>query len=100
MSEKFLMEEWMSMRLPNHSYSKVNYIIYDIMLDAPGRRQVIISTNAGILWIGVIWTYFNVVLIEIHIFSFKKIHLKMSYEKWRPFCLGVNVLIPYQRTLR
>ena len=31
-------------------------------------------------------------LIEIHIFSFKKIHLKMSSGKWRPFCLGLNVL--------
>ena len=30
-------------------------------------------------------------LTEIHIFSFKKIHFKMS-GKWRPFCLGLNVL--------
>ena len=30
--------------------------------------------------------------IEIHTFSLKKIHLKMSSGKWRPFCLGLNVL--------
>ena len=31
-------------------------------------------------------------LIEIHTFSFKKIHLKISSGKWRPLCLGLNVL--------
>ena len=30
--------------------------------------------------------------IEIHTFSFKKIHLKISSAKWRPFYLGLNVL--------
>ena len=25
-------------------------------------------------------------------FSFKKMHWKMSFVKWRPFCLGLNVL--------
>ena len=30
--------------------------------------------------------------IEIYIFSFKKIHLKMSSGKCRSFCLGLNVL--------
>ena len=29
---------------------------------------------------------------EIQIFSFKKIDLKMSSGKWRPFCLGFNML--------
>ena len=33
------------------------------------------------------------ILIEIHIFSFKKMYLKMSSAKWRPLCLGLNVLI-------
>ena len=28
----------------------------------------------------------------MHIFSFKKMHLKMSPGKWRPFCIGLNVL--------
>ena len=60
---------------------------------SPGRRQAIIWTNAGILLIGPLGTNSNEIFIEIHIFSFKKIHLKMSSGKWRPFCLGLNVLI-------
>ena len=60
---------------------------------SPGRRQAIIWTNAGILLIGPLGTNFSEMLIEIHTFSFKKIHLKMSSGKWRPFCLGLNVLM-------
>ena len=59
---------------------------------SPGRRQAIIWTNAGILLIGPLGTKFNEFSIEIHTFSFKKMHLKMSSAKWRPFCLGLNVL--------
>ena len=57
-----------------------------------GRRQAIIWTNAGILLIGPRGTNFSEILIGIHTFSFKKIHLKMSSAKWRSFCLGLNVL--------
>ena len=39
-------------------------------------------------------TNFTEILVEIHAFSFKKMHLKMSSGKWRPFCLGLNVLTP------
>ena len=60
---------------------------------SPGRRQAIIWTSAGILLIGPLGTNFNEILIEIHVFSFKKMHLKMSSAKWRPFCLGLNVLM-------
>ena len=59
---------------------------------SPDRRQAIIWTNAGILLIGPLETNFSEILIEIHTFSFKKMHLKMSSGKWRPFCLGLNVL--------
>ena len=59
---------------------------------SPGRRQAIIWTNAGILLIGPFGTNFSEILIGIQTFSFKKIHLKMSSAKWRPFCLGLNVL--------
>ena len=59
---------------------------------SPGRRQAIIWTNAGILLIGPLGTNFNEILIEIHPFSFTKMHLKISSAKWRPFCLGHNVL--------
>ena len=59
---------------------------------SPGRRQAINWTNVGILLIGPLWSNFSETFIEIHTFSFKKIHLKMSSGKWRPFCLGLNVL--------
>ena len=60
---------------------------------SPGRRQAIISTNAGILLIGTFGTNFNEILSEMNTFSFKKMHLKMSSAKWRPFCLNLNMLM-------
>ena len=57
---------------------------------SPGRRQAIIWTIAGILLIGPLGTNFSEILIGIQIFSFKKMHLKMSSAKWRPFCLGLS----------
>ena len=59
---------------------------------SPGQCQAITWTNAGILLIGPLGTNFSGILSEIHTFSFKRIHLKMSSCKWRPFCLGLNVL--------
>ena len=59
---------------------------------SPGRLQAIIWTNAGILLIEPLGTKFNEILIGIQIFSFTKMLLKMSSAKWRPFCLGLNVL--------
>ena len=59
---------------------------------SPGRRQAIIWSNAGILLIGAWGTNFSEILIGIHTFSFNKMRLKMSSAKWRPFCLGLNVL--------
>ena len=59
---------------------------------SPGRCQAIILTNAGILLIWPLGTNFSGILIEIDIFLLKKKHLKMSSAKWRPFCLGLNVL--------
>ena len=46
----------------------------------PGRHQAIIWTSAGILLIGPLGTKFNEILIVIHIFLFKKMHLKGSSE--------------------
>ena len=63
---------------------------------SPGPRQAIIWTNAGILLIGPSGTNFSEIEIEIHTFSFKEMHSKMSSGKWRPFCLGLNVLNPEQ----
>ena len=48
--------------------------------------------NAGILLIGPLGTNFSEIQIGIQIFSYKKMHLRMSSVKWRPFCLGLNVL--------
>ena len=64
---------------------------------SPGRRQAIIWTNAKILLIGPLWTNFSEILIEIPIFSFKKMRLKESSAKWRPCCLGLNVLMNFSQ---
>ena len=66
---------------------------------SPGRRQAIIWTNAGILLIGPLGTNFSEIWIEIDTFTFKKMHLKMSSGKWRPFCLGLNVLTKTEVTV-
>ena len=71
--------------------SKLTIIASDNGL-SPGRRQTIIWNNAGILSIGFLGTNFSEILIEILTFSFKKMPLKVSSAKWRPFCLGLNVL--------
>ena len=57
---------------------------------SPGRRKAIIWTNAGILSIGPLGTNFSEILIEIYIFSFKKIHLKgkMAAILSRPQCVN------------
>ena len=60
---------------------------------SPRRHQAIIWTNAGILLIGPLGTNFSEILIELNTFQFKKMHLQMPSGKWRPFCLGLNVLI-------
>ena len=59
---------------------------------SPGRRQAIISTNAGILLTRTLGTNFSEILSEIHTFSFKKRPLKMTSGEWWPVCLGLNVL--------
>ena len=71
--------------------SKLTTIVSDNGL-APTRQQAIIWTNAGILLIWPLGTNFSEILFEIHTFSLKKMQLKMSSGKWRPFCLGRNVL--------
>ena len=70
--------------------SKLTIIASDNGL-SPGRRQAIIWNNARILSIGLFRTKFSKILIEILTFSFKKMRLKVSCAKWRPFCLGLNV---------
>ena len=60
---------------------------------SPVKRQVIIRTNAGMLLNGPLRTIFSEILSKIYTFNFKKMHLNISSAKWRPFCLGLNVLI-------
>ena len=79
-------------RVTHICVSKLNLIGSDNGL-SPSRRQAIIRTNAGILLIGTLRTNFAEILSEIRTFSFKKMHLKMSAGRWRPFCLGLNVLL-------
>ena len=63
---------------------------------SPSRRQAIIWTNAGILLIRPLGTNFSEILIEIHTFSFKKMHLKkVICEKAailsRPQCVKLTI---------
>ena len=51
--------------------------------------QSVIWTNVGILLVGPLRTNSSKIVNEIHMFSFKKIRLKMSFGKCRPFCLNV-----------
>ena len=78
-------------RVTHICVSKLTSIASDNGL-SPGRRQAIIWNNAGILLIGPLGTNFSEISIEIQIFCLKKIHLKKSSAKCRPFCLSLNVL--------
>ena len=84
-------------RVTHICLSKLTIIDSDNGL-SPERRQAIIWTNAGILLIGPLWTNFSEILIQILTFSFKKMRLKVSFAKWRPFCLGLNVLMWLKRS--
>ena len=62
----------------------LNIIVSDNGL-SPGWHQAIIWTNSGILLIGPLGRNFSGILSEIHIFSFQKMCLKMSSEKFGHF---------------
>ena len=49
--------------------------------------------NLSLSLSGPLGTNFSEILIKIYRVSSKKMHLKMSSGKWRPFCFGLNVLI-------
>ena len=59
---------------------------------SPCRRQFIIWTNGEILFMRPSGTEFSEISIKIQTFSLKKMYLKMSSGKYRPFCLVPNVL--------
>ena len=78
-------------RVTHICVSKLTIIGWDNGL-SPDRHQAIIWTNAGTLLMRTLGTNFSEILIESHSFSFKKMHKKMSSGKWRPSCLGLDVL--------
>ena len=86
---RFVLTHWG--RVTHICVSKLTIIGSDNGL-SPDRRQAIIWTNAGLLLIGPLGTNVSEILIEILTFSFKKMRLKVSSAKRRPFCLGLNVL--------
>ena len=73
---------------------------------SPERRQAIIWIISKISLIGTLRTNFSQILSEIHTFSLKKMHLKMSSAKWRQFYLGLNVIpemycrVPFRYPIR
>ena len=79
-------------RVTHKCVSKITIIGSDNGL-SPGQRQAIIWNNAGILLIRPLGTNFSEIFIGVQTFSFKKMDMKMSSEKWRPFRLGLNGLI-------
>ena len=67
---------------------------------APGRRQAIIWTNAGILLIGPLETNFSEISIEIKIFSLTNLRLKVLSAKVtailsRPQCVNNEKSFPH-----
>ena len=65
---------------------------------SPGRRRVIISTNAGILLIWPLGTNFSEIYIKIRTFPFKKMRLKcvvceMATILSRPQCVNYGEVI-------
>ena len=59
---------------------------------SPEWHQAIVWTNAGILLIGILGTNVTEISSEIHTFSLKKMHLKMSSAEWHLFRLSLNEL--------
>ena len=59
----------------------------------PSQHHAIIRTNAVILLIGPLGTNLCAILIKIHIFSFKKRHLKMSSGKWQAILSPLQCVI-------
>ena len=78
-------------RVTHICVGKLTIIGSDNGLSPDGRCQSIIWANAGILLIGHLATIISEISIGIQTLSFKKLHLKILYAKWRPFCLGISV---------
>ena len=78
-----LLDTWVNShwgRVTHICLNEITFIGSDNGL-SPGGRQAIILTNVGMLLIGPLGTNFSQLLIEIHIFLFKRMHLKMLSGK-------------------
>ena len=75
-----------------HMYVKKLTIIGSVNGLLLSRHQAIIWTSARILLIRTLGRNLNEIFSEIHTFSLKKMHMKMSSAKWWPSCPGLNVL--------
>ena len=82
-----------SLRLSD-AYASVNLpsLVQIMACRLTGAKPLSEPLLKGILLIGPLGTNLCEILIANHIFSFTKVHFKMSSGKWRPFCLGLNVL--------
>ena len=89
-NERLLQRFYHGGRVTHICVNKLIIISSDNCL-SPDRRQSIIWTNAGILLIGLLGTNFSEIIIKIH--TFKRVYLKSSSAKWRPFYLGPCVFI-------
>ena len=93
-NEVILRKVWLTRGWVMHKcISKLTIIGSDNGL-SPGRRQAIIWTNVGLLSTGHLDTNFREILIEIYIFLFRKMHLKMSSRNLWPCCVRLNSLVP------
>ena len=95
-------------RLDTHIWLSVgcNFSIHDLVAKSVwidrhwnrGKTEWIVKTHWGrlahicISKPTISWTNFSEVLTKIQTVSFKKMHLKISYAKWWPYRLGLNVL--------
>ena len=57
------------------------------------RHQEVTPVQAGLLSTGPQGRYFSEISNEFRWFSFRKMHLNISFAKWRPFCLGLGLYI-------
>ena len=65
------------------------------LFNSSGPSDTYASADAGTLLLGTIRTKISEILTKIKMFSFKKMHYKLSSAKWRPFCRGLSVLLQW-----
>ena len=74
------------------AWSPNDMIITNICQSVPYLMSLSSPWHCSKTLIGPLGTHFNEISIEIHTFSFKKMHGKMLSVKWRTCYLGLNVM--------